>query len=520
MYSGFRDWGMARSLTVTVSRAATFVIAAMFAALVVLLSLWLYESYHAAIRRTEERAIAASKIVSTNASWINALSAQTLQRIDDALGPTLGIATDDVKNINEAVSNLPGQVQAYVVDRNGRTLLSTDPDIKPIDIRDREYFAAVEKGAKTFVSGLLVSRLNNQQIFVFSRRLERNGVFVGAAMVSFQGSDLLKDVWEAVSLGTNSTISMIRKDGELVARYPAPGGPLNMSKYVLFTDYLPSSPNGTYEAISPADGEHRMVAYRVVEGTDIVALASADYRVGLVPFRNDVFIAIAVMALAAASSLAAGGWVRHLVKRDVKKSAQLEAALEDNRLLLREIHHRVKNNFQAVQGVIRMQLLPPEAQKSLFDRIGAMIAVHEQIYDRDQFNALSARDLIPSIVDKLVSAYSDNVSVRYDIGEFDLTPEQATAIALLVNEVVTNSLKYAFPDGRPGKLEIAFHKVSSRRSLLTICDNGVGFDTSTVRKGMGSRIIRGVVSQLRGSFEYKSTEGTHFIAQVELGLTD
>lgn len=213
---------MARSLTVTVSRAATFVIAAMFAALVVLLSLWLYESYHAAIRRTEERAIAASKIVSTNASWINALSAQTLQRIDDALGPTLGIATDDVKNINEAVSNLPGQVQAYVVDRNGRTLLSTDPDIKPIDIRDREYFAAVEKGAKTFVSGLLVSRLNNQQIFVFSRRLERNGVFVGAAMVSFQGSDLLKDVWEAVSLGTNSTISMIRKDGELVARYPPP----------------------------------------------------------------------------------------------------------------------------------------------------------------------------------------------------------------------------------------------------------------------------------------------------------
>ncbi len=503
--------------TFTVSRAATFVIGAMFAVLVLLLGLWLYESYNTAMRRTEERAIAASKIVSTNASWINALAAQTLQRIDDALGPTLGIATDEVKSIDDAVSNLPGQVQAYVVDRNGRTLLSTDPDIKPIDIRDREYFAAVEKGTKTFVSGLLVSRLNSQQIFVFSRRLERNGVFVGAAMVSFQGNDLLKDVWEAVSLGENSTVSVIRKDGELVARYPAPDGPLNMSKYVLFTEYLPSSPNGTYEAISPADGAHRVVAYRVVEGTDFVALASSDYRIGLAAFRGDVSIALTVLVLAAATSLAAGGWIRHLIRRDVMKSAELEAALEDNRLLLREIHHRVKNNFQAVQGVIRMQQLPPDAQKALFDRIGAMIAVHEQIYDRDQFSAVSARHLIPSIVDRLICAYSDNVSVKYDIDDFDLTPDQATSIALLVNEVVTNSLKYAFSGGGRGNLEVEFRKDDRGPSLLRIADNGSGFDPSTARKGMGSRIIRGVVSQLGGSCEYRSKNGTQFSAHLDLG---
>lgn len=89
-----------------------------------------------------------------------------------------------------------------------------------------------------------------------------------------------------------------------------------------------------------------------------------------------------------------------------------------------------------------------------------------------------------------------------------------------MNEVVTNSLKYAFPDGRSGKLEIAIHKMGLRRSLITICNNGVSFDPSTVRKGMGSRIIHRVVSQLRGSFEYKLTGGAHFSAQGELDPTD
>ena len=220
-----------RSVTSKVSTAATAVVATMFSALLILLGLWLYESYKSSVRRTEERATAAAKIVATNASWINALAVQALQRIDDTLGPDLGYATDKVRDINLAVADLPGQVQAYVVDRNGLTLLSTDPKIKPINITDRPYFHALKNGAKSYLSGLLVSRLNGEQIFAFSRRLERNGEFAGVAVVSFEGK-VLKDVWESVALGDNSTVSFIRKDGELIARYPAPEGPLDMSKYV------------------------------------------------------------------------------------------------------------------------------------------------------------------------------------------------------------------------------------------------------------------------------------------------
>ncbi|HEV7246180.1 MAG TPA: cache domain-containing protein [Shinella sp.] len=498
-----------------VATAATAVIVAMFAALLVLLCLWLYESYSSSVRRTQERAIAASKIVATNVTWINALAWQALQKIDGALGPDIGIATDTVKDIDATISDLPGTVQAYVVDRNGNTLLSTDPAIKSMNITDREYFSALAKGAPTFVSDLLVSRLNGQQIFVFSRRLERDGQFAGAAMVSFQG-DLLEEVWTTVDLGPGSTVGIIRRDGHLVARFPPPAGPVDMAKYVLFTDLIPKATSGTYDAVSPADGVDRIVAYKVVDGTEFVAVGSAATEVGMASFWKDAFVAGAVLILAAVASFAAGTWIRHLHARDAAKSARLSEALEENQLLMREIHHRVKNNFQSVQALIRTQQLPKDMQQSLLDRISAMIAVHEQIYSHDQFSTVSAKALIPAVVDTLLAACGDRVNVTYDIEDISISADHATPLALLVNEIVTNALKYAFPGDRKGMISISLKRLSGQRACLVIADDGVGFDKSISTAGMGTRLVRGVIGQLHGEHIYERRNGTVFTAEMEI----
>lgn len=221
------------------------IILAMFVSLVLMLGLWLNTSYRDAVRRAEERTIAASKIVASNVSLLDSLARQALQRIDETLGENIvPPASAKVRNIDEAVADLPGQVNAYVVDEAGLTLYSTDPMIKPISIVDRPYFSELAKGAKQHISSLLISRLNGEQIFAFSRRLERNGLFAGAAVVSFEVK-VLADVWEAVDLGPNSTVSFARADGQLVARYPLADGPLDMSQYVLFTD-LPAQIGNWY----------------------------------------------------------------------------------------------------------------------------------------------------------------------------------------------------------------------------------------------------------------------------------
>ena len=101
----------------------------------------------------------------------------------------------------------------------------------------------------------------------------RDGRFAGAAIVSFDVM-MLKDTWDSLGLDALSTVSLIREDGQLVARYPLAEGPLDLSKYVLFTDYLPKNAVGSYPALSPADGITRIVGYRKVPGTPFVALAS------------------------------------------------------------------------------------------------------------------------------------------------------------------------------------------------------------------------------------------------------
>ena len=500
----------------TLARAAAMIIVAMFVSLLLMLGLWLNTSYKDAVRRTEERAIAASKIVASNVSLLDSLARQALQRIDLTLGEKIATpASAKVRNINEAVADLPGQVKAYVVDDKGLTLYSTDPMIKPISIVDRPYFSDLAKGAKQHVSSLLISRLNGEQIFAFSRRLERNGQFAGAAVVSFEVS-VLANVWEAVDLGPNSTVSFVRADGQLVARYPLAEGPLDMSQYVLFTEYLPKAADGTYDAISPVDNAHRIVAYRTVDGTGLIALASADHDFGIQRFWRDMTVAISVLILASFSLLAAGQWIRHLRQRDVDKSELLRKALAENQLLHRGIHHRVKNNLQAVQSIIQLQRLPAEVQQSLADRIASMVAVHEQIYRRDEFSRLCARDLIRSVVEKLVSAYGASVKVDYDIDELAVSTDNATPLALLTSELLTNILKYAFPDGREGRISIALKAGGEHRAWLTIRDNGIGFDPQTAQQGMGSRLIRGVVGQLHGTYSFDGSDGTTFTAELDI----
>ena len=510
---------MLRGLNIhfTLARAAAMIIVAMFVSLLLMLGLWLSTSYRDAVRRTEERTIAASKIVASNVSLLDSLARQALQRIDETLGESLvQPASSTVRNINEAVANLPGQVKAYVVDNKGLTLYSTDLMVKPISIVDRPYFSDLAKGAKQHISSLLISRLNGEQIFAFSRRLERNGRFAGAAVVSFEVSAVLADVWEAVDLGPNSTVSFVRSDGQLIARYPLADGPLDMSKYVLFTDYLLKAPDGTYEAISPVDSAHRIVAYRTVGDTKLIALASADHDFGIQRFWRDVTVAISVLVLASVSLLAAGQWIRHLRQRDAAQSQLLQNALADNQLLLREIHHRVKNNLQAVQSIIQLQRLPAEIQQSLADRISSMVAVHEQIYRHDEFSRLCARDLITSVVEKLVSAYGAAVTVDYDIDEIAVSTDNATPLALLTNELLTNILKYAFTDGREGKICIALKCTGEHRARLTVRDNGIGFDPETKQQGMGSRLIRGVVNQLNGTHIFDGKNGTTFTAELDI----
>jgi len=278
-----------------------------------------WRSYQDARAGLAMRADSGSQVVSANVGWALETVRQILQRVDESLGPDLATPAPDVEEkLASSVAALPGSVKVYVVDAEGRTRLTTDAQFKSIDVRDREYFQAVAKGAAWHVTPLLVSRLNGEQIFVLSRRIERGGRFAGAAILSFN-SDFMKEIWRTLNLDEKSTVGLIRDDGQLVSRYPLPDGPLDLSKYVLFTDYLPKAPSGIYDAVSPADGESRVVSYRRVPDTNLVALASISTGPALGAVRENASWALALAIPAIVGLFALAYWTFSLLRKDARE---------------------------------------------------------------------------------------------------------------------------------------------------------------------------------------------------------
>ncbi|MGE4249868.1 MAG: sensor histidine kinase [Parvibaculaceae bacterium] len=475
-----------------------------------MLALLIYNESRDATKRSEDRALGAAQVVSTNARWITELAKQALGRIDIALGGDLRApAAAAQATVREAIATLPGEPKVYIVAASGETLLTTDANIQPIDIRDRVYFAALADGADFYTSAMLVSRLDGSQIFVFSKRLEREGRFAGAAIISFQAT-VLRETWQSLRLDPLSTVSFIRADGQLIARYPLAEGPLDLGKYLLFTDYLKNGDMGTYLAVSPADGISRIVGYNRAPGTDIVAIASISTKAAYADFwRNTIGITgiafPAILGLAAATF-----WIWRLLQNDQRQRRNLVEALTLNRMLVKDTHHRVKNNLQSIMSMVRMHDMHDKVKTDLQSRISAMAAAHEHLYRLDQVSEINADALIRGIVAPLLKSSEPQLEARYDIEPLIIDRDHATPLALLVNEIVTNVMKHSTADNRI--ITIGLKPEDAGRLVLSIADNGPGFDPEAPSQGLGRRLIAAMLTQLNGTATYHFDKGTEFRA--------
>src|SRR5690606_25198316 len=179
-------------------------------------------------------------------------------------------------------------------------------------------------------------------------------------------------------------------------------------------------------------------------------------------------------------------WIASLLRGVNERRLQLEEALERNRFLLREIHHRVKNNLQAVSSLIRLQRLPAEIQADISRRIEAMVAVHEQIYGSDQFDRFELAPYIERLVGDIATGFPADIRIRFDLEPVSLDRERGVAFGLLVSEIVTNAFKYAF-GGQGGVLQVGLSRDEENGRLL-IQDDGPGYVPEEIREGMGSKL--------------------------------
>lgn len=498
-----------RSLTYAVGLMA--VIVGLFA---IMLGVIVHREWADASARADARAEAAAQVVATNALWINELSRQALARVDEVLGDDIEANAFLASNLLvDAVDDLPGTVFAYVVAANGRTLFSTDPNIQQIDITDRSYFSEPAAGRDWYVSSMMESRLSGDQIFAFSHRLEREGQFAGVAVISFS-ADILADVWASLEFDRDSAVLLFRGDGRLIARYPIIEDAENLPDRQFFSENLSRRESGTMRIMSPIDAVDRVVSYRPVPGSDMVAASAISLERALAPAWRGIML-ILVLSIPAIAALAfALWWIANLINRDQATKRQLLESVDHNQMLVRDTHHRVKNNLQAIMSMIRMHQLPPDMKMDLQARIAAMSAVHEHLYRLDRFVEVDAADLVPDLVDRLLAGERRQIDVSYDLDSILIDHDHATSFALVVCEVVTNTLKYAFDGTKPGHIHISFKPLPDGGARLVIADDGGGFDPDKAPEGLGMKLISAMMRQLGGTYRYMKDDGARFEADL------
>jgi len=482
----------------------------MLAALAGLALLLVWQNYKAAIEAGEVRAVSSAQVVAAHIEWMIEASDQALRRVDAALGDRpISSATDAIADIRKAVGDLPEGFQYSVYDETGSLRYSSVPEAVGIQVSDREYFQRLHDGEAAVISPQLKERLSGEQVFVVARRISRKGVFHGAASIAIP-TKAMDEFWSLLELGPHSTVSVIRSDGWLVARHPQLPQTIDLSDTRLLTDFLPQSPGGFYHnAQSAADGVSRIVGYRKVDLWPLVATTGVERGEALQFFwqslRDGLVIGIPLIALLLLGVI----WILRLLRADASRRVALEAALERNNFLMREIHHRVKNNLQAVSSLVRLQPLPQDRKDDLARRIAAMVAVHEQIYGADQFEQLEVTPYVERIVKEVAEGFRGHVTIETHIEPMKLGPDHAMPLGLIINEVVTNAFKHAFARRADGQLLVSL-SVEGKAARLVIEDDGPGY-TPDQRTGMGSRLIDGFVAQLGGTLDIDTSSGTRTV---------
>ena len=226
---------------------------------------------------------------------------------------------------------------------------------------------------------------------------------------------------------------------------------------------------------------------------------SGSLQVGanLVPFL--LFI---VIGLAMATAIEA---LRHAL-------GQIAAAEREKDLLLHELAHRTKNDFMTIASILRLQAQgqPEEIRLALgaaADRVHVVAGAHEQLHRREENAIVNARDYLERLCQGIGTLLRDvrPIAVRVAAEPISLNVASAVPMGLIVNELVTNAMKYAFPGERGGTIDVGFHMVEPETAEIVVRDDGIGCP-ATIREGLGSRLVRLLARQMKGTVDRQAQD--------------
>ncbi len=211
-----------------------------------------------------------------------------------------------------------------------------------------------------------------------------------------------------------------------------------------------------------------------------------------------------------------------------KAEEKIKASLKEKQVLLDEVNHRVKNNMAVINSLLKLQSNSIEDNqikdvlKESQNRIYAMSAIHETLHGSENLSEIDLKSYLSKIISSIFQTYSispDKVTLNTDIEKIPISMNQASPLGLIINELISNSLKYAFPDDLKGEINLSIKKLDKELELV-IADNGIGVPDELDWKNsntLGLKLVRTLVeNQLDGSIDMESKNGTKFSIKFDI----
>ncbi|SOD95269.1 sensor histidine kinase [Caenispirillum bisanense] len=459
---------------------------------------------------------------------------------------------DAFEELAALAGTLPQVASLWVLGPDGRVIAnSLSQTGEGSSLADREYFSVLRQGAaEPWIGNLMDPESPVPSFFSMSRRIRPAGTadarggpapdFAGVVLAALH-LEYFRRFYRDLRLPGGSTLALLRDDATLLLREPPVPEVVGKRVPGALGDLSPERPISVRVENSPIDGVERLVVRQRVADASTVVLASRPMRTILANWRERLAytgVLVAVLLVAVATLVPIGlRAVRtesrlreevHLANVGLEqavalRTAELERALADKNLLLSEVYHRVKNNLQLVEALLSMQSarLSDEQGREAFAatrrRINTLGLVHQQLLQAGDLATLDLQVFLSALCGNISFGFGAeergiDVAVSADPVVLDL--DRAIPLGLLVNELVSNAFKHAFPDGGGGAVTVTATRRADGGLILEVADTGVGWAPTPEGgpegpvRSSGDRIIRALVAQLGGGMTVTRERGT------------
>ncbi len=208
-------------------------------------------------------------------------------------------------------------------------------------------------------------------------------------------------------------------------------------------------------------------------------------------------------------------------------NAQLDRRNAQNELLLKEIHHRVKNNLEMVSSLLMLQsrqINDPDVRRVMEEgqnRVQSIGLVHQKLYQGENLAGIEMKDYFILLSESILDTFDteDRIQIECIMDKLEMDVDTAVPIGLIVNELLTNAMKYAFPDGRHGRVRIQLEVLHDEYLRLEVADNGIGKTAQIKGTGFGSQLITLLTRQLGGTLQEEVKDGTRVCLEFKKNKT-